>query len=603
METEIHSAPSHTTRLPGWALSLSIFTAMVALMVWLRVVVYPDEVVTLTYGLPLLLCLWHQDRRLLWAMAGAFAALAAFKMFYMLEPTPLRLSQWTMQVVNILIIGGTVHTILELTSRLRAHNAALEVANNELREREVEITRQNEELHAQAEELAQQNEEIQQQSEEIQQQSEEVSQQAEELQAQTEQLQGAHETLRRRERVLEILLGSLQSCVRDRDIPGQMCEPLLELFEGEAAGAAVLERDGEELVVLASAGGAPAEGERSPFASTLAAIVMEEGRTGFIENLASRPDLFVPAVAHGSVASMVATPLRIEDTICGAVVAYSHHPRRWTEGDFRVIEWAAAQCGLLLTTRRLHRQLIASNEDLDLLVKERTAELQELVNELEHFSYTIAHDLRAPLRSLQGFSAILAEKCGPNLDEEHLDYLARIGTASARMDRLITDALAYSKTVRGEMALVTLDPATLLRGIIDSYPAFQPPRAKIGIEGVLPNVMANEAGLTQCFSNLLGNAVKFVTPGETPSIRIWAEQKEERVRLNFQDNGIGIPEEMQGQIFGMFQRVNRHYEGTGIGLALVRKVAERMGGHVGVESQPNQGSRFWLDLKLCGQND
>ncbi|QYM80530.1 HAMP domain-containing histidine kinase [Horticoccus luteus] len=167
------------------------------------------------------------------------------------------------------------------------------------------------------------------------------------------------------------------------------------------------------------------------------------------------------------------------------------------------------------------------------------------------------------------------------------------------MDRLITDALVYSKTVREELMLGPVEPASLLRGMIESYPIFQSPQAQIELDEALPAVWGNEAALTQCFSNLLGNAIKFVPRGRAPKVKVSAEQSGGRVRLWFEDNGIGIPQEMHARIFMMFQRASREFEGTGIGLALVRKAAERMGGRVGVESAPGQGSRFWVELKAA----
>src|SRR5262249_32083598 len=115
----------------------------------------------------------------------------------------------------------------------------------------------------------------------------------------------------------------------------------------------------------------------------------------------------------------------------------------------------------------------------------------------------------------------------------------------------------------------------------------------------LPSVQANLSALTQVFSNLLGNAVKFTKPGSLARVRIWGRHEQERVRLWVEDDGIGIEKRAQERIFGMFQRLHPDgaYEGTGIGLAIVRKAAERMGGAVGVESEPDQGSRFWIDLK------
>jgi signal transduction histidine kinase len=178
------------------------------------------------------------------------------------------------------------------------------------------------------------------------------------------------------------------------------------------------------------------------------------------------------------------------------------------------------------------------------------------------------------------------------------------------MDALITDALSYSRAVRQELHLGPTDPGAILRGMLDSYPEFQPTKARIELVGEIPRVMANEAGLTQCFSNLLGNAVKFVEPGQTPEVRIWAEvladgqqahgQGGRWVRIWFEDKGIGIAKQAQRRVFDMFSRASKDYEGTGIGLALVRKVTQRMGGRAGLESEEGKGSRFWLELRAAG---
>jgi signal transduction histidine kinase len=180
-----------------------------------------------------------------------------------------------------------------------------------------------------------------------------------------------------------------------------------------------------------------------------------------------------------------------------------------------------------------------------------------------------------------------------------------------------------------------VDLRGLLEGIIESYPRLQPPGVDIRIEGSLPQVLGNEAALTQCFSNLLDNAAKFVAPGIRPQVRIWAEgmespksevrspsegrrpnseQKAEPtgdgkahgptyIRLWVADNGIGIPGEAQAQIFKMFQRLDKNYDGTGVGLTVVRKAVEKMGGRVGLESEPGRGSRFWVELKAVAERD
>jgi signal transduction histidine kinase len=171
--------------------------------------------------------------------------------------------------------------------------------------------------------------------------------------------------------------------------------------------------------------------------------------------------------------------------------------------------------------------------------------------------------------------------------------------SAGRMDNLITDTLNYSKIMRQELELGPVDATALLHGMVESYSQFQPPKADIHIKSHIPLILANEAGLTQCFSNLLGNAVKFVHPDRIPRVQVRAEDRGQYVRLWFEDNGIGIPKQYHEQIFIMFQRLSKTYEGTGIGLALVRKTVERMKGKIGVESEPGQGSRFWMELERC----
>lgn len=251
-------------------------------------------------------------------------------------------------------------------------------------------------------------------------------------------------------------------------------------------------------------------------------------------------------------------------------------------------------------------------EVLEQTVTERTAELHETIGELEAFSYSISHDMRAPLRSMQGFAQILLQECGDKLDPECRSYLDRITSAAERMDRLIQDVLTFSRVARTELNLEPINLNHLLRGILECYPNLQAPQAEIVIEGRLPVVLGNAAALTQCLSNLLGNAVKFVARGTLPRVSVWAElrrvpasnssakhsahPKGPMVRLSINDNGIGIPKEGHDKIFAIFQRLSKNYEGTGIGLAIVKKAAERMGGRVGVDSEPGKGSTFWLDL-------
>jgi signal transduction histidine kinase len=236
---------------------------------------------------------------------------------------------------------------------------------------------------------------------------------------------------------------------------------------------------------------------------------------------------------------------------------------------------------------------------LELRVQERTARLAEMVADLEAFSYSVAHDMRAPLRGMQGFARLLIEDHAPHLSAEGRDYLDRIANSATRMDLLVRDALDYTRILRSEIELRVLDLDHIARQLITGFPGWQPPHVEISIVGTLPKALGHEGFIVQCLSNLVGNAVKFVAPGTTPRIRIWAETLETQVRLYIEDNGIGIESKDHDRIFRMFERLNgaHQYEGTGIGLAIVRKAAERMKGRVDFESEPGRGTRFWIDLK------
>jgi signal transduction histidine kinase len=254
----------------------------------------------------------------------------------------------------------------------------------------------------------------------------------------------------------------------------------------------------------------------------------------------------------------------------------------------------ASQQELLQAKEKISRHA----EELEKTVAERTAKLRETIAQLEAFSYSISHDMRGPLRAMQQYAQILMEECGPNLDRDSNEYLTRIARAANRLDRLIQDVLTYSRVARSAVQLMPVNLDNLVREILQQYPTFQPPRADIRVLDPLPCVLGHEASLTQCISNLIANAVKFVPPDRQPQVRIHTGHQNGSAQIFFEDNGIGIAPENQLRIFNIFERINAdtEYEGTGIGLAIVKKTVERMGGDVGVESELGRGSRFWIRL-------
>jgi PAS domain S-box-containing protein len=230
-------------------------------------------------------------------------------------------------------------------------------------------------------------------------------------------------------------------------------------------------------------------------------------------------------------------------------------------------------------------------------LRKTSDELAEKNGQLETFSYSISHDMRAPLRSMQGFAHVLLEDYGDKLEAEPKSYLERIVSSANQLDRLIHDVLAYSRLSRDQNEAATFDLDKMVRDMVETYPNLRD--ANIEIVASSAQVRGYGVALGQCISNLLNNAIKFVPAGRVPCIKVWTEPTNGRLRLWVQDNGIGILLKDQERIFEIFSRVhsNEVYEGTGIGLSMVKKAVEKMGGRVGVESELGCGSRFWIELE------
>lgn len=239
-----------------------------------------------------------------------------------------------------------------------------------------------------------------------------------------------------------------------------------------------------------------------------------------------------------------------------------------------------------------------TREHLENIVAERTAHLRETIAELESFSYTVSHDLRSPLRAMQGYASIVAEENKAALDVDSKGYLHKIAAAASRLDALIQDLLAYSKIGQEKIQLQPIDLNQFLPIVLEQYPSIQKSNANIILESPLLPLRAHAPFLAQAIANLLDNAVRFAKTGARPELRIWTAYtgSGQTVRLSIRDSGIGIPPDQFSKIFEVFQRVNRSDEGTGIGLSIVKRAIEKMGGRVGVESQLNMGSTFWIEL-------
>jgi PAS domain S-box-containing protein len=300
-------------------------------------------------------------------------------------------------------------------------------------------------------------------------------------------------------------------------------------------------------------------------------------------------------------------------------IRYEHLPLQSKTGKHHEVEFVSnlyeedgrmvIQCNIRDITERKGVEMAlvdAKNEisrhvtQLEEVVAERTAQLRETIGELEGFSYSVSHDMRAPLRAMQSYAQFLADEYRSKLDETGVNYLNQIMRSAVRLDRLIQDVLSYTRVLHLPLPMEPVDLDRLVRDIIETYPNGQPIKPVIQIIGKLPTVVGNEALLTQCVSNLLSNGAKFVAPGTTPHLEISAEVTDESaVRVWFKDNGIGIAPEHHLRIFRLFERIHAtsEFEGTGIGLTIVRKAIERMGAQVGFESELGKGSQFWIQFR------
>lgn len=280
--------------------------------------------------------------------------------------------------------------------------------------------------------------------------------------------------------------------------------------------------------------------------------------------------------------------------------------RYWHKnGSWRWLQWSAtpfpAEQMIYLFARDITARKNAEAQ-VSLLngeLEQRVAALTMANFELEAFNYSIAHDLRAPLRAMTGFSKALMQDEAANLSSTGLDYARRIAASAKFMDALLLDMLTYSRLTKAEItpSVITLDqPLKELLNLLEKE--IQDSGVKIEVVEPLGSVFAHPPTLKQVLSNLVGNALKFTAPNRSPVLRIFTTRESGWVRIWVEDNGIGIAPEHHERIFGLFHRLPeaQKYPGTGVGLALVRKGAERMGGRSGVESTPGQGSRFWIEL-------
>ncbi|MDZ8187715.1 MAG: CHASE3 domain-containing protein [Nostoc sp. ChiSLP02] len=348
-------------------------------------------------------------------------------------------------------------------------------------------------------------------------------------------------------------------------------------------------------------------GELQPPIGTQMSFTEFATNTTELENIRYTPDLAIaqsypPILAQLHSQGMrcsLAIPMFAEETLFGELNLSTTVADAFNQEAHNIAFEVTAQLAIAIQQSLLREQLQSYANELEERVVERTAQLQETNQELEAFTYTISHDLRAPLRTMQGFAQALEEDYTDKFDSVGQQYIQFITEGAIQMDTLIADLLAYSRLSRAQIQMQKVDLTSVVEEALKQLTAqLQEQQAQVTVKKPLPLVMAHRPTLVQVLINLLNNAIKFVRSGIQPKIQIYAQEHQNSIQLSIVDNGIGIAPQHQERIFRVFERLHgvEIYPGTGIGLAIVRKGLERMNGRAGVESQLGAGSRFWIAL-------
>jgi len=296
--------------------------------------------------------------------------------------------------------------------------------------------------------------------------------------------------------------------------------------------------------------------------------------------------------------SELALPLSVRGECLGALTVQSLQESAFSAGDVTILQSMADELAVALLNARLYDQVQRYATRLEDLVAERTAELRAVNKELEAFAYAVSHDLRAPLRSINGFGQALLEDYGPGLDATAHDYVRRMCAASQRMGGLIDDLLHLSRLTRREMHRQEVDLSALARSVADGLRAAEPGRQVqlLIADGLVAN---GDPGLLHILmENLLGNAFKFTARHPTARIEFGATREEGETVYFVRDDGAGFDMTYADKLFGAFQRLHRltEFEGAGIGLATAQRIVHRHGGRVWARGAVEEGATFCFTL-------
>ena len=337
-------------------------------------------------------------------------------------------------------------------------------------------------------------------------------------------------------------------------------------------------------------------GVRYPLALLGDIAALRRGETQIIDTKALPPSEHKDALLASKVEMYMAVPMIAGGELIGAL-SFGGETREFPEEQVAVAQEAAAQLAIAVAQARLHARVQRQADELEQRVKERTAALELANKELESFSYTVSHDLRTPLRAVDGFARIFEEDYGPKVDAEGRRLLRVIRDSSRRMGTLIDDLLAFSMLGRQALLPAQIDMGTLAAEVWKELSAGS---AATFLVAALPPARGDRALLRQVWANLISNALKYSARRDAPNITVTGERKDDELVYCVADNGAGFDPRHYGKLFGVFQRLHAEAEfaGTGVGLATVQRVVVRHGGRVWAEGQVDAGAKFFFTLPV-----